>query len=185
MAPENIASRLTVIMHTYDRPEFVDSDVREGRWNEIPLLITDDASSPQVQVRLQSLAEEFGHRFTALQENGGPARAALHGVEFCGTEFFALCGDDDYLRDFPAFAEEALELAADPNTLFVVMPEVRSLGKDRPEKVQFDRRTFEGSTGRELLRELVYGGEMRALQAGTIIRSAEAQPHFASSLFRT
>ncbi len=185
MVPENIASRLTVIVHTYERPNFLESDVRQGRWSEIPLLIADDASSAQVQIRLQSLAEEFDLRFTSRPENGGPAQAALHGVEFCGTEFFALCGDDDYLKDFPAFAGEALALADDPDTLFVAMPEVRFLVEGRPESVQFNRRAFEGTRGRELLRELVFGGEMRALQAGTVIRSAEARPHFASSLFRT
>jgi glycosyltransferase involved in cell wall biosynthesis len=185
MAPENIVSRLSVIVHTYERPDFLESDIREGRWSGIPLLIADDASSSQTQARLQSLAEEFDVRFTARAVNGGPSQAALHGVEFCETEFFALCGDDDYLRDFPAFAKEALELADDPETLFVAMPEVRAVSEIRPESLQFNRRAFEGTRGRDLLRELVFGGEMRALQAGTIIRSAEARPHFASSLFRT
>ncbi|NNE71350.1 MAG: glycosyltransferase [Rhodothermales bacterium] len=185
MTPEQIAAQLTVVMHTYDRPEFVEEDVRQGRWKDIPLLISDDASSPAVQVRLESLAREHGIGFTAKAENGGPAQAARHGVEHAGTEFFALCGDDDYLRDFPAFAAEALTLANDPDTLFAVMPEVRFVIPGKPNKVQFDRRVFDGMTGRALLRELVFGGEMRALQAGCVMRRADALPHFASSLFRT
>lgn len=185
MGAENIASQLTVVMHTYDRPEYVEADVREGRWDGIPLLISDDASSPAVQVKLQSLADEFGLGFTARPENGGPAQAAKHGVSQAQTPFFALCGDDDYLRDFPEFAAEALDLMSDPETLFAVMPEVRFVIPGKPNKVQFDRRVFDGMTGRQLLHELVYGGEMRALQAGCVIRCDDALPHFASSLFRT
>lgn len=185
MGAEQIASQLTVVMHTYDRPDYVEADVREGRWDGIPLLISDDASSPEVQVRLESLARERGFGFTASAENGGAAQAAKAGVEFAQTEFFALCGDDDYLRDFNSFAELALPVAQEPETLFVAMPEVRFLAPGRPQRVQFDRRVFDGMPGRKLLRELVFGGEMRALQAGTVIRRTDALPHFASSLIRT
>ena len=185
MEAARLESLLTVVMHTYERPDFVEEDVRDGRWEGIPLLIADDASSPEVQVRLESLANDAGARFTARPENGGPARAAHYGVEAAGTPYFLLCGDDDYLRGFSDFADEALALLQDPDVLFVTMPEVRFVIPGRPQSVQFDRRVFDGMTGRALLRELVFGGEMRALQAGTVMRSSEALPHFAGSMFRT
>ncbi|MFT5144799.1 MAG: glycosyltransferase involved in cell wall biosynthesis, partial [Thalassolituus oleivorans] len=185
MSSENSAPQITVVMHTYERPDFVEQDVRDGRWAGIPLLIADDASSPEVQIRLQTLAAEIGAGFSARSENGGPARAAHHGAKAAGTPYFALCGDDDYLRDFSDFSAAAVELLKDENVLFVAMPEVRFVVPGRPQAVQFDRRAFDGMTGAELLRELVFGGEMRALQAGTVLRTEETLPLFASSLFRT
>jgi glycosyltransferase involved in cell wall biosynthesis len=178
-------AQITVVMHTYERPDFVEQDIREGRWAGIPLFIADDASSPEVQIKLQTLAVEAGAGFSARSENGGPARAAHHGVEAAGTPYFALCGDDDYLRDFSDFSAAAADLIKDEGVLFVAMPEVRFVVPGHPQSVQFDRRAFDGMTGAELLRELVFGGEMRALQAGTVLRAEEALPLFASSLFRT
>jgi glycosyltransferase involved in cell wall biosynthesis len=177
--------RVTVVMHTYERPDFVGRDVAEGRWKDIPLLIADDASSAKVQTRLRDIAQEAGARFTARETNGGAAEAARHGVEACGTPYFMLCGDDDYLRGFHQFAEQATAELEDEAVLFVSMPEIRFVIEGQPESKQFDRLIFDGMTGRELLRELVFGGEMRALQAGTMLRTADALPHFAGGLFRT
>ncbi len=178
-------SKVTIVMHTYERLEFVEQDVADGRWEGLPLLIADDASSPEVQAGLRDLAKRSSARFTAREKNGGAAEAARHGVENCGTPLFMLCGDDDYLSGFQAFSEAAQLELEDQSVLFVSMPEITFVIDGVPESKQFDRLIFDGMTGRELLRELVFGGEMRALQAGTMMRTAEALPHFAGGLFRT
>ncbi|MBO6575536.1 MAG: glycosyltransferase [Rhodothermales bacterium] len=182
--PETSA-RLTVVMHTYERPTFLQRDIRAGRWQGVPLLISDDASSAAVQEQLRDLTAHPGVSMVARPENGGPAQAAAFGVSRLDSPLFALCGDDDYLMGFPEFAREASTLLEDPGVLMVAMPQLHLVVDEVVQGVQYDRQSLDGMTGQQLLRELVFGGEMKALQAGTALRRHDALPHFASSLFRT
>jgi GT2 family glycosyltransferase len=175
---------LTVVIPTYNRSQYFLHYLAQGYWDHRRIHLVCDGCDEAVVRELR--AQTCGRDIAVIDEqpNRGVAHAIGVGVRSVQTRHFMFCGDDDFNVDYDAFLAEAAALAqAHNDLLFVTMPFIyRREGSQT--QVQFDRRAFHGWTGERLLRYLVETGEMKALVAGSLFRTAEVVPVLPEPFFR-
>lgn len=176
---------LTVVIPTHNRSEYFLQYLEEGRWEGVRIHLVCDGCDPEVVQTLRS--RTAGHNVVIFDEqpNRGVAYAIGVGVRSVRTSHFMFCGDDDYYIDYTAFLKEASRIKqTHDDVLFVTMPEIVAFGDNQAPRVQYDRRGFQGMTGRKLLEVLTYTGEMWALVAGSLFRTDEVIPVLPEPFFR-
>jgi len=183
---EEYTPDVTVVMHTYNRPEFFEHYVKRGLWDGVPMLIVDDGSDEAVVQRLQQAAHAAAGTVHHYYPNRGVAHATAEGIRRIPSDHFMLVGDDDFFVDYHAFAPEAAALLREEeDTLLVTMPEVQYLhGTTGKLSTKYDRRDMAGLTGLDLLQHFVMEGELYVFQAGSMMRKADALDALAEPFFR-
>lgn len=175
---------LTVVIPTYNRSQYFLHYLAQGLWDHRRIHLVCDGCDEAVVQELRAQTRGRDITVIAYQPNQGVAHAIGVGVRSVPTSHFMFCGDDDFNVDYDRFLEAAATLKqAHDDILMVTMPLVYKR-EDTQAQVQFDRRGFHGWTGRQLLRYLVETGEMKALVAGSLFRTAEVVPVLPDPFFR-
>lgn len=91
---------ISVIIPTYNRAGMLRrsvESVRQQTWENIEILIVDDASADETQSVCDELCREDGRiRYIKLDQNGGAARARNEGARNADGEWIAFQDSDDY-----------------------------------------------------------------------------------------
>jgi glycosyltransferase involved in cell wall biosynthesis len=164
----------TVVIPVYDRLKFLRQYLSEDYWNDLPLLLSCDGSPPEFMEQVKRLADERDnvspHHHTP---NQGAAVARHMGARAANSDLIICCDDDDFFGDAVRFAQECAAIFHEENdTLLVANPTMYTLHENgRLEKgYGFDKRRFDGLSGRDLLKKLVKLGEPHGLNNGACYR---------------
>ncbi|WP_397547208.1 glycosyltransferase [Rhodothermus marinus] len=179
---QNCLNDITVVIPICDRIEYFVDYLLANKWYNVRINLIYDGSGRSALLKLIEVISVFDNikLLSSEQAYGGVARAISIGVKNVETNFFMLCGDDDYFVDYFSFVDEILY---DENALFYVMPNVFSFSNSY-EKNQYDRRIFHRKMGYELLDYIVRTGEIHVLCAGTCFRTADVLPLLPEPFFR-
>jgi hypothetical protein len=173
-AENNDISLPTAVIPVYDRLRFLRQYLSAGYWDSIPVLLSCDGSPNEFVNQIeQSAAERDNVSYHHYTPNQGAAVARYEGARAADSELIICCDDDDFFGDAPHFAHECASIfREESNTLLVANPIMYTLHEDgRVEKgYGFDKRRFDGLSGRELLKALVKLGEPHGLNNGACYR---------------
>lgn len=92
--------KISVIIPTYNRVDKIERSVRsvlEQTYQNIEVLVIDDASTDKTKEAIESIEDER-IRYICLEENGGASVARNAGVTFADTEWIAFHDSDDAWR---------------------------------------------------------------------------------------
>ncbi len=181
-----VVEDVTVIMPFYDRLRYLSHYLKEGFWDGLRVQLVCDGSEPMVLEHMQELLSPQGHvSLYSYEQNRGPAFARTTGINLARTNCVAFCDDDDFLSEAPQFLNEsARRLSVNDEVLFTTMPYVYAFDESLNHRLQYDRTSFHGKTGRELLMFLVKTGEMLALQAGSVFRKKDVPDIYPDQFFK-
>ncbi|UEJ81124.1 glycosyltransferase family 2 protein [Brachybacterium halotolerans subsp. kimchii] len=113
--PSEESARVTLVIPSYDRPEYLEQAVASAQaqtWPALDIVVCDDGSTDPEQLRLLERLERdgiavrrFPHRGVSATLNGG--------IGSSDARYFLCLGDDDLIE--PPYVEEAVKVAeADP-----------------------------------------------------------------------
>ncbi|QXD16009.1 sulfotransferase [Rhodocaloribacter litoris] len=164
------ARDVTVVIPTFNRPEYFSRHVEAGLWNKVSLTLVDDGSSPEIAGQLNIIANKHGFEIHRHDNNQGVAAALGTGVINAKTTFFVRVDDDDYLDDRDVFLCEALDVwNAKSDAVMVMVPEMYAI-IDSDVRLQYNRRSIHGKKGIEVLTRMILTGEMQVFGAGAVFR---------------
>jgi len=122
---QNCLNDITVVIPICDRIEYFVGYLLTNKWHNVRINLIYDGSERSALLKLIEVISVFDNikLLNSGQAYGGVARAISIGIKNVETNFFMLCGDDDYFVDYFSFVDEILY---DKNALFYVMPNVIS-----------------------------------------------------------
>lgn len=164
----------TVVIPVYDRLKYLDLYMSEGQWDGVPVMLSCDGSSDEFMQDVRLITGEHDN-ITAHQyaSNKGAPVARHRGAKQVDSTLIICCDDDDFFGDAVRFAQECAAIFREENdTLLVANPTMYTLHENgRLEKgYGFDKRRFDGLSGRDLLKKLVKLGEPHGLNNGACYR---------------
>ncbi len=181
-----VVEDVTVIMPFYDRLQYLKHYLDEGFWNGLKVQLVCDGSEPMMLEHVEGLLASQGHMaLYSYEQNRGPAFARTTGINLAQTECITFCDDDDFLSDAPPFLNKSTRrLHTNSDVLFTAMPLVYAFNESLNHRLQYDRTSFHGKTGRELLMFLVKTGEMCVLTLGSVFRKNDIEGLYPETFFK-
>lgn len=177
---------VTVVMPFYDRIKYLQHYMDEGFWQGLKLKLVGDGPAQDMLTNLEHVTAEHQHvDIYSYVDNRGPAYARAAGINRTETPCLTFCDDDDFMTDASAFlTRSSRRLTLHEDVLFTTMPSVMAFNEQLEHRLQYDRRQFQGKTGRELLTFLVKTGEMSALGVGSVFRTDDIKGIYPDAFFK-